>query len=47
MGDAPPHEDYHDDPRNYDSVVALAQTPPLSVQIHTIGAQCDKRCSGR
>jgi Mg-chelatase subunit ChlD len=44
MGDAPPHDDYADDPRTYESVIALAQTPPLSVSIHTIGIQCDADC---
>lgn len=44
MGDAPPHDDYTDDPRTYDSVVARAQTPPLSVSIHTVGIQCDADC---
>ena len=44
MGDAPPHDDYADDPRTYDSVIAKAQTPPLSVSIHTIGIQCDEKC---
>ncbi len=44
MGDAPPHEDYHDDPRNYDLVTSKAQTPPLQVRIHTIGIKCDESC---
>ncbi len=44
MGDAPPHEDYAEDPRTYDSVIAKATTPPLSVAIHTIGIQCDAVC---
>lgn len=44
MGDAPPHEDYHNDPRTYDSVTTKAQTPPLQVRIHTIGIKCDKTC---
>lgn len=44
MGDAPPHEDYHNDPRTYDSVTTKAQTPPLRVHIHTIGIKCDKTC---
>lgn len=40
MGDAPPHEDYHDDPRTYDAVVALAQTAPRRVRIHGVGITC-------
>ena len=44
MGDAPPHEDYHHDPRNYHSVTAKAQTYPARVHIHTIGIRCDKSC---
>jgi hypothetical protein len=44
MGDAPPHDDYHNDPRTYESVTAKAQTPPLRVRIHTIGIKCDKTC---
>ncbi len=44
MGDAPPHDDYTDDPRTYDSVIAKATTPPLAVAIHTIGIQCDADC---
>jgi Mg-chelatase subunit ChlD len=44
MGDAPPHDDYADDPRTYDSVIAKAKTPPLDVAIHTIGIQCDEKC---
>lgn len=44
MGDAPPHDDYADDPRTYDSVIAKATTPPLAVAIHTIGIQCDAEC---
>jgi Mg-chelatase subunit ChlD len=44
MGDAPPHDDYADDPRTYDSVIAKAKTPPLAVTIHTIGIQCDAKC---
>lgn len=44
MGDAPPHDDYHDDHRTYDYVIEKAQTPPLSVMIHTIGIQCDADC---
>jgi Mg-chelatase subunit ChlD len=44
IGDAPPHEDYTDDPRNHDSVTADAARPELKVKIHTIGANCDKDC---
>lgn len=44
MGDAPPHENYRNDPRNYDSVTAKAQAPPLRVHIHTIGIKCDRSC---
>ncbi len=44
MGDAPPHEDYINDPRTYESVTAKAQTPPLQVRIHTIGIKCDSTC---
>jgi len=44
MGDAPPHDDYPNDPRSYESVTAKAQTPPLRVHIHTIGIKCDKTC---
>lgn len=44
MGDAPPHDDYHNDPRTYESVTSKAQTSPLRVRIHTIGIKCDKTC---
>lgn len=44
IGDAPPHEDYSDDPRNYASVTADAARPELAVRIHTITAYCDKAC---
>lgn len=44
IGDAPPHEDYGDDPRNYDNVMAAAAE--LKVKIHTIGVYCDKTCAG-
>jgi Mg-chelatase subunit ChlD len=44
MGDAPPHEDYHNDPRTYAAITAEAQTAPLAVHIHTIGIKCDKEC---
>ena len=44
MGDAPPHDDYADDPRTYDYVIAKAKTTPLAVTIHTIGIQCDAKC---
>lgn len=43
IGDAPPHEDYGDDPRNYDSV--MADAAELKVKIHTIGVHCDKTCA--
>ncbi len=46
IGDAPPHEDYDDDPRNYKSVMADAARPDLAVKIHTIGVTCDKICQG-
>ncbi len=46
IGDAPPHEDYADDQRTYDSVMALAAQPELAVKIHTIGVYCDKTCQG-
>lgn len=39
MGDAPPHEDYADDPRTFQAVIALAE--PLRVAIHTIGVATD------
>jgi Mg-chelatase subunit ChlD len=35
LGDAPPHEDYADDPRTYASTVELARA--RAVKIHTIG----------
>ncbi len=44
IGDAPPHEDYGDDPRNQRSVLADAARPDLAVKIHTITAYCDKEC---
>ena len=44
MGDAPPHDDYHNDPRTHESVTTRAQTSPLHVHIHTIGIKCDQRC---
>lgn len=44
IGDAPPHEDYADDPRNFDTVTADAARPELAVKIHTISAYCDKKC---
>jgi Mg-chelatase subunit ChlD len=46
MGDAPPHDDYADDPRTYESVIALAGAAPRSVRIDTIGVQCDTVCQG-
>lgn len=42
IGDAPPHEDYGDDPRDFDSVMAAARE--LKVRIHTIGVTCDASC---
>lgn len=42
IGDAPPHEDYGDDPRNFQSVMASAAD--LKVHIHTIGVTCDASC---
>lgn len=39
IGDAPPHEDYGDDPRNFENVMAAAAE--LKVRIHTIGVTCD------
>jgi hypothetical protein len=44
MGDAPPHDDYDNDPRDYDLVTTRAQTAPLRVHIHTIGIKCDRTC---
>jgi hypothetical protein len=44
MGDAPPHDNYSDDPRNFQSVLARASATPLAVRIHTIGLTCDKLC---
>ena len=44
MGDAPPHDDYDNDPRTLESVTAKAQTSPLRVRIHTIGIVCDATC---
>jgi Mg-chelatase subunit ChlD len=44
MGDAPPHDDYDNDPRTLESVTARAQTAPLAVHIHTIGIRCDATC---
>jgi Mg-chelatase subunit ChlD len=44
MGDAPPHDDYANDPRTLDAVTARAQTAPLHVHIHTIGIRCDATC---
>lgn len=42
MGDAPPHDDYLDDPRNYDAVIGAAAAG--GTRIHTIGIQCDLLC---
>lgn len=44
IGDAPPHEDYADDPRTFNSVMLDAARPELAVKIHTITAYCDKAC---
>lgn len=44
LNDAPPHDDYENDPRTYASVAAKAQTAPLRVRIHTIGSTCDASC---
>src|SRR5690606_29297234 len=42
MGDAPPHDDYTDDPRTFTSVTEAANA--ADVEIHTIGVQCDLAC---
>lgn len=42
IGDAPPHEDYSDDPRNHDSSVALARE--RGVRVNAIGVYCDSTC---
>lgn len=44
MGDAPPHDDYANDPRTLESVTAEARAHPLHVRIHTIGIRCDREC---
>jgi hypothetical protein len=44
MGDAPPHDDYSDDPRNFHAVISRASAAPLAVRIHTIGLKCDALC---
>ena len=44
MGDAPPHDDYVNDPRTLASVTAHARAAPLHVRIHTIGIKCDRVC---
>lgn len=44
MGDAPPHDDYSNDPRTLDSVTAEARANSLHVRIHTIGIKCDREC---
>lgn len=44
MGDAPPHDDYTNDPRTLDAVTAKARANPLHVRIHTIGIKCDRDC---
>jgi hypothetical protein len=44
MGDAPPHDDYTNDPRTLEAVTEKATTAPLHVRIHTIGIKCDGDC---
>ncbi len=44
MGDAPPHDDYTNDPRTLDAVTAKATTGGLHVHINTIGIKCDRDC---
>ncbi len=44
MGDAPPHDDYTNDPRTLASVTATARAAPRHVRIHTIGIKCDASC---
>jgi hypothetical protein len=44
MGDAPPHDDYTNDPRTLDAVTARATSGALRVRIHTIGIKCDADC---
>lgn len=44
IGDAPPHDDYKKDKRNYKSVIALAKKE--GVHINTIGVQCNAICRG-
>ncbi len=46
MGDAPPHDDYSDDPRDFHAVIARASAAPLAVRIHTIGLTCDTPVPG-
>ena len=42
IGDAPPHESYTDDARNFTNTTQLAKDK--KVQINTIGAYCDQTC---
>lgn len=42
IGDAPPHDSYKDDPRNFDAVVAKANAKGVSV--FAIGVYCDTAC---
>ncbi|MBK8259088.1 MAG: VWA domain-containing protein [Polyangiaceae bacterium] len=44
IGDAPPHDDYKKDKRNYDSIVSLSRKE--EVKINTIGVYCNKICQG-
>lgn len=44
MGDAPPHQDYENDPRTYEAITAKANSIPRGVRIHTLGIQCDRVC---
>ncbi|HUQ04540.1 MAG TPA: vWA domain-containing protein [Kofleriaceae bacterium] len=44
MGDAPPHDDYVNDPRTFASVTAEARSSGLHVRIHTVGIKCDRSC---
>lgn len=42
IGDAPPHESYKSDNRNYQSIVSLAKEK--AVKINAIGVYCDTAC---
>jgi hypothetical protein len=42
IGDAPPHEGYTDDPRNFTNDIALAKNK--DVKINAIGVYCDTAC---